>query len=97
MATQYPNIVDCNYQTNRSLENDKAQKMGHILMWHLKIGGPFHLIMSCPFCGQKQERDDNTIVFGKRPYKVLCEKCGKTILIEKMVKKKSGAKKAKEG
>jgi len=83
----YPNIEECNYFTNRVLENEKKQKTGHILAWHLKAGGSFHIIMTCPYCAHKQERDDDTIVFGKRPYRVTCENCKKSILLEKMYKK----------
>lgn len=89
--TEYPKVEDCVYFTNRALENEKMEKKGHILMWRRRGEEQFHMILTCPYCGQKQERDEK---FEGKPYRPICEKCGKTITIEKMLKKKKASSKS---
>lgn len=86
MAEKYPNITETNYFTNRALENDNGEKTGKIIMWRVKGSEKFHYTLKCPYCGDVTERDE---LFEKRPYRPWCNKCGKTIMIEKIKAKKN--------
>lgn len=81
---EYPNLVDTNYFTKRSLKNDKGEEKGSLMMWRIKGKPEFHFIMKCPYCGQNQERDE---IMEKRPYRISCEKCSNVIVVEKIKKK----------
>jgi hypothetical protein len=78
---EYPNIDNTNYFTNRGLANEKGEKKGKIVMWRVKGEEEFCYIMVCPFCMQKQEAKRK---FEKRPYRPVCEKCGKSITVAKI-------------
>lgn len=79
-------ISECNYFTKRALENEKKEKKGSITMWRLKGQEEFNFVMTCPFCGHKQERKE---VFKSKPYRPVCENCRKASVVEKMYKKKA--------
>ena len=81
----YPKISDTNYFTNRALANEKGEKKGKIVMWRIKGETEFHLIMVCPYCLAKQ---DQVKEFPKKPYRPVCEKCGKSITIAKLKSEK---------
>lgn len=85
MVTQYPNIEETNYFTNRALENEKGEKAGKILMWRVKGNEKFHFILKCPACGAETEKDE---LFEKRPYWPACASCGKKYMVEKIKTKK---------
>ncbi len=89
MVTQYPNIAETNYFTNRALENDKCEKTGKIIMWREKSSKKFHYILKCPFCSEITEKDE---LFEKKPYRPWCGKCGKKVLVEKIKVKKEDKK-----
>lgn len=84
-----PPLEELDYYTRRELKNEQGQKTGFIRMWRRKGKKEFHIEMKCPFCGKAQERDE---VFEKKPYRPVCESCGKSVTVEKMTKKKIKAK-----
>ncbi len=82
---KFPNIGDTNYFTNRALDNEKGEPAGKIVMWRMKGEEEFRYILKCPFCGHEQEKKEE---FTKKPYRPRCEKCGKSVVIAKLRKKK---------
>lgn len=86
---EFPNVEECNYFTKRALENEKNEKTGQIVMWRRKGSETFHFVMKCPYCSAEQERDEK---FEARPYRPICQKCGKSVTIGRILKKKAKAK-----
>ena len=82
---KYPRMEDVSYFTNRMLENEKGEKKGKLIMFRLKGEKEFNYHMICPYCLEEQE---GKAVFTRRPYRIACKKCGKKILVEKLLKKK---------
>lgn len=85
MAREYPSVNEMNYFTNRKLENEKGEKVGKILIWRLKGEEEYNIEMKCPFCEHIQSRKE---IFERRPFRPVCEKCGKKVVIERMNTKK---------
>lgn len=74
---------DLAYVTSRKLENENGEKTGTVFMWRKKGEEEFNYKLKCPHCEEEQE---SSIVFNKRPYRVRCSNCEKSILIEKLSK-----------
>ncbi|MBW6451948.1 MAG: hypothetical protein K0B02_04445 [DPANN group archaeon] len=89
----FPDISNTNYFTNRSLPNKEGEMTGKILMFREKGKEEYHLIMTCPFCGHEQERDE---AFEKKPFRPKCSSCTKSILISKLKDAGKSKKKKKE-
>lgn len=77
-------IKDFAYITSRKLPNEQGEKSGEVFMWRRKGEEEFNYKLKCPYCGDEQE---SSVVFKRRPYRVRCSNCGKSILIEKLSKK----------
>jgi ribosomal protein S27E len=71
------------YITSRKLKNENGEKTGAVFMWRKKGEEEFNYKLKCPYCETEQE---SSVVFNKRPYRVRCNNCGKSILIEKLSK-----------
>lgn len=79
-----PSISEMDYFTNRSLENKAGEIKGRVLMFRIKGEREFHVDLKCAECGEVQTFLE---VFEKRPYRVKCQKCGNSFVIEKLNKK----------
>ena len=77
----YPDIGDTNYFTNRALENKAGEKKGKIIMWRNKGKEEFHMILTCPECGEVTEKKQ---AFEKKPYRPNCDSCGAKFVIAKL-------------
>ncbi|MDI6885065.1 MAG: hypothetical protein QMD22_01705 [archaeon] len=53
-------------------------------MWRKKGQEEFNYLLQCPYCGVEQE---SHVFFKKRPYRLKCNNCEKSILIEKLAAK----------
>ena len=77
-------IKDFAYLTSRTLKDDTGEKRGEVFIWRNKGEEEFNYKLTCPYCETEQE---SRIVFKRRPYRVKCSNCGKSILVEKLSKK----------
>ena len=77
-------IKELAYITSRKLENDQGEKTGTVVMWRKKGDEAFGYRLTCPYCATEQE---SRVEFKRRPYRVKCSNCGKSIMIEKLSKK----------
>jgi ribosomal protein S27E len=78
------NINDLAYLTRRKLENENGEQTGAVVMWRTKGDEEFNYLLQCPHCGVEQQ---SHVFFNKRPYRLQCSNCGKSILIEKLATK----------
>ncbi|RZN37220.1 MAG: hypothetical protein EFT35_06355 [Methanophagales archaeon ANME-1-THS] len=78
------NLNDLAYLTRRKLENENGEQRGAVVMWRTKGAEEFNYLLQCPFCGVEEQ---SQAFFKKRPYRVQCSNCGKSILIEKLAPK----------
>jgi len=72
------------YLTRRKLENENGEQTGAVVMWRKKGEEEFNYLLQCPYCGMEQQ---SHVFFKKRPYRLQCSNCGKSILIEKLAPK----------
>ena len=77
-------IKDFAYITTRKLPNEQGEKSGEVFMWRRKGEEEYHYKLKCPYCGEEQE---SSVIFKRRPYRVKCSNCGKSIMVEKLGKK----------
>ncbi len=77
-------IKDFAYITSRELLNEQGEKSGEVFMWRRKGEEVFNYELKCPYCGEEQE---SSVIFKKRPYRVRCSNCDKSIMVEKLGKK----------
>jgi transcription elongation factor Elf1 len=54
------------------------------MMWRKKGEEEFGYKLTCPYCATEQE---SRVIFKKRPYRVRCNNCNKSITIEKLFSK----------
>ena len=71
------------YITTRKLENEQGEKTGTVLLYRKKGEEEFRYKLTCPHCGTEQK---SRVLFKRRPYRIKCSNCGKSILIEKLAK-----------
>ena len=77
-------ITDFNelaYITSRKLKNADGEETGTVVMWRKKGDDAFGYKLTCPYRATEQE---SSVVFKRRPYRVRCSNCNKSILIEKL-------------
>ena len=77
-------VKELAYITSRKLPNDKGEKTGTVVMWRKKGEEEFGYKLTCPYCMTEQE---SRVAFKRRPYRVRCSNCNKSITIEKLSKK----------
>ncbi len=73
------------YITKRKLKNKNNEETGEIILWRRKGEEVSHYIMKCPYCGTEQS---GSVVFKRRPYRVRCSSCNRTITLPKLLSKK---------
>ncbi len=71
------------YITTRKLENKQGEKTGTVLLYRKKGEEEFRYTLTCPYCETEQE---SHVVFKRRPYRLKCSACGKSIMIGKLSK-----------
>lgn len=69
------------YLTKRKLENKNGEETGEIIVWRFHSKEESEFLLKCPFCG---EESSGEIVFKRRPYRVRCPHCNKSILLKKL-------------
>lgn len=70
------------YLSKRKLKNAEDKETGEIFLWKRKSGEESHYLLQCQFCGEEQEGSTALV---KRPYRVKCSKCGRSITLPKLV------------
>lgn len=68
--------------TKRKLKNAEDKETGEIFLWKRKSEEESRYLLKCPLCGEEQE---GSILLVKRPYRVKCSKCEKSITLPKLV------------
>jgi ribosomal protein S27E len=77
-------IKDFSFLTSRKLKNEKGEENGAVFLWRRKGEEEFNYKLKCPYCEEEQE---SSIVFNRRPYRLRCNNCEKSILVEKLSSK----------
>jgi|Deesub1362A_J573_1020465.scaffolds.fasta_scaffold00109_12 ribosomal protein S27E len=73
------------YLTRRKLENKEGEETGEIFLWKKIDEEESSYIMRCPFCEEEQQ---GRVLLKKRPYRVKCSSCGRTVNLPKLNPKK---------
>ncbi len=71
------------YLTKRKLQNKEGEETGEIFVWKEKEKEESQYIMKCPYCGVEQE---GSVLLVKRPYRVRCSSCDRSITLPKLQK-----------
>ncbi len=83
------------YFTKRKLKNKDGEERGEIFLWKPKNSTVCCYALECPFCGEEQQGE---ILLARRPYRVKCSKCDKSISLPKLsAQAKREAKKEMKG
>lgn len=69
------------YITSRKLANEHGEKTGSVLLWRKKGDEGFQYTLKCPHCGTERA---SRALFKRRPYRVECYSCKKSMVIEKL-------------
>jgi len=77
-------IADFAYVTKRKLKDKNGEMRGEVFLWRRKGEDEFNYKLKCPYCEVEQE---SSIILKRRPYRVRCGNCDKSIMIEKLSKK----------
>ena len=77
-------IADFAYVTKRKLKDKNGEMRGEVFLWRRKGEDEFNYKLKCPYCEVEQE---SSIILKRRPYRVRCSNCDKSIMIEKLSKK----------
>ncbi len=77
------------YLTKRKLINKEGEESGEIILWKKKEEEESQYVMKCPFCGVEQ---DGSVLLVKRPYRLRCSSCDRSITLPKIQKQKEAKK-----
>jgi len=80
------------YFTRRKLENKEGEEAGEILLWKKVDEEESQYIMICPYCREEQE---GSVVLKKRPYRVRCKACNRSITLPKLLNEAKKKRKRK--
>jgi ribosomal protein S27E len=69
------------YLTKRRLKNKEGEEKGEIFLWKKVDEEESNYLMRCPFCGEERE---GKVLLLKRPFKVECPACGKSINLPRL-------------
>jgi len=69
------------YLTKRKLKNKEGVETGEIFLWKKKDEEESQYVLQCPFC---QNEHEGSIFLVKRPYRVRCSKCDRSITLPKI-------------
>ena len=76
------------YLTKRVMTNKEGEETGELFIWRKTGNEEYNYLLLCPFCMEEQE---GVTIFTRRPYRLRCSECNKSILIKKL--KDEGKKK----
>ncbi|MEE8400882.1 MAG: hypothetical protein V3R86_01850 [Candidatus Hydrothermarchaeaceae archaeon] len=71
------------YLTKRKLTNKEGEETGEIILWKEKGKEESQYVMNCPYCNVEQE---GSAVLVKRPYRLRCSSCDRSITLPKLQK-----------
>ncbi len=71
------------YLTKRKLENKQKEAEGEIIVWRKQGNEESEFVVKCPFC---LEESSGKTVFTKRPYRIRCPVCNRSISLSKLTK-----------
>lgn len=69
------------YFTKRNLQNKEKEDTGMIYVWKRKDDTEHQFKLGCPYC---QEESDGTIDLKRRPYRLRCPHCNRSITLKKL-------------
>jgi len=69
------------YLTKRKLENKQGEVKGGIIVWRRQEEEESEFILKCPHC---LEESSGRVVFNRRPYRVRCPSCNRSITLPKL-------------
>lgn len=69
------------YFTKRMLRNKEGTETGSIFVWKRKTEGVHSFAMQCPHCLKEGK---GTVDLKKRPYRIRCPQCNRSIPLKKL-------------
>ncbi|NOZ59502.1 MAG: hypothetical protein GXO66_08010 [Euryarchaeota archaeon] len=69
------------YLTKRKLKNREGEEKGEIILWKRRGSEESEFLLHCPFCG---EENSGKVVLKRRPYRVRCPSCNRSITLPKL-------------
>ncbi|MFQ5815684.1 MAG: hypothetical protein ACE5G7_04230 [Candidatus Hydrothermarchaeaceae archaeon] len=69
------------YLTKRKLTNKEGEEKGEIFLWKRRDEEESQYVLKCPYCEAEQE---GYILLAKRPYRVRCSNCDRSITLPKL-------------
>jgi transcription elongation factor Elf1 len=69
------------YFTKRKLQNKEGEETGEIFVWKRRGDLEHSFAMECPYCNKDGE---GTVDLKKRPYRVRCPNCNRSIMLKKL-------------
>ncbi|MFQ5887524.1 MAG: hypothetical protein ACE5HY_02375 [Candidatus Hydrothermarchaeales archaeon] len=69
------------YLTKRLLENKEGEETGELFIWRKSGEEEYNYVMLCPYCAEEQK---GATIFTRRPYRIRCSKCDKSIVIKRL-------------
>lgn len=73
---------DFSYLTRRKLKNSNDEETGEIILWKWKAKEASEFVLRCPFC-QTEQQGEITLI--KRPYRMRCSSCNRSITLPKLL------------
>lgn len=69
------------YLTKRKLKNKEGAEKGEIILWKRQGRKEGEFVLRCPFC---DEESTGKVVLERRPYRVRCPNCNRSITLPKL-------------
>ena len=69
------------YFSRRLLKNKEGEETGSMIVWKRGGDADHSFIMQCPYC---LEEGQGTVDLKKRPYRVRCPSCNRSIALKKL-------------
>jgi DNA-directed RNA polymerase subunit RPC12/RpoP len=69
------------YFSRRKLANKTGEVSGEIFVWKRNKDIEHNFVLECPYCSSES---DGNIELKKRPYRIKCSHCGRTITLKKL-------------
>jgi len=70
------------YLTKRKLKDRQGEEKGEIIVWKRKEREESEFVLKCPHC---QEENTGEVVLDRRPYRVRCPSCNRSITLTKLL------------
>ena len=69
------------YFTKRKIQNNKGEETGEVFVWKRRDDEVHSFMMKCPYC---QSEGDGKVDLKKRPYRMKCTSCDRTVTLKKL-------------